>query len=121
MANFAEIDGNNIVLRIIAINDSDCLGGQYPDSEESGTLFINETLNINGYWKQTSFSGSFRYNHAQPGMYFDSEQDAFYWNTNPNTSSLPELFFDDDNMKWYWETQTIIDNFDSISCVRNYW
>jgi len=131
MANFAEIDDNNIVIGVIIIDDNDCSGGQYPESEESGQDFINNELKISGVWKQTSFNDNFRYNFAKTGMLFDEERDAFYWKENPDTGYVPPLFFNEGNLKWYWETPNplaidengnqIPSSGDSIAPIINYW
>lgn len=76
MAHFAEIDTNNVVLRVIRISDDDCAGGEFPLSEEYGQSFIHK-LGLGGVWKQTSYNSNFRKNYAAIGGTYDSERDAF--------------------------------------------
>jgi hypothetical protein len=58
MAHFAKII-NETVTQVIVINNDDCGGGVFPESEPIGQAFIASLL-IDGLWLQTSYSGSFR-------------------------------------------------------------
>jgi hypothetical protein len=75
MAHFAEINESNIVVRVIAVADSDCGGGQYPQSDPIGAEFCNRLLG--GVWKQTSYNNNFRKQYAGVGYRFDAENDRF--------------------------------------------
>lgn len=75
MAHFARIDENNIVIQVIVVADSDCGGGQYPDSDPIGAAFCNNLLG--GTWKQTSYNNNFRKNYAGIGYIYDAENDMF--------------------------------------------
>jgi hypothetical protein len=91
MASFAEIKyDNNEVLRIVLINDKDVdnNGGELSSQAEqwvkNNVPEDSYLKNINNwevypqtYWKQTSFSGKFRKQYAEPGMIFDSAKNAF--------------------------------------------
>ena len=66
MAHFAELDENNIVLRIL-VTDND-----YPNE---GYDWLVETLG--GTWVQTSYNATIRKNFAGVGYTYDSERDAF--------------------------------------------
>ena len=131
MANFARIDNDKIVQEVIIIDDSDCVGGQYPESEPAGQEFIKKTLKIFGTWKQTSFNENFRYNFAKPGMFFDKDKDAFYWKDAPDPNFVPPLIFNEEKLKWYWETPNpfafdeegnpLPEEEGSVSQIRNYW
>jgi len=78
MAHFAEIDGDNIVTRVLVVNDADASDGQN---------FLANTLGLGGIWKQTSYNTSggvhstggtpFRKNYAGIGYTYDSGRDAF--------------------------------------------
>ena len=78
MAHFAEIDGDNIVTRVLVVNDADASDGQN---------FLANTLGLGGTWKQTSYNTSggvhstggtpFRKNYAGVGYTYDSGRDAF--------------------------------------------
>tara|TARA_Y100000310_G_scaffold65608_1_gene61101 strand:+ start:107 stop:502 length:396 start_codon:yes stop_codon:yes gene_type:complete len=83
MAHFAELNENNIVLRVIVVSNED---------EINGEDFCNNLLG--GRWKQTSYNTrggvhydpetgmpdggvAFRKNYAGVGHIFDEERDAF--------------------------------------------
>jgi len=76
MAYFAELDENNIVLRVISVSN-DVVPDPAPDNEQLGIDFIKNVLRLGGTWKQTSYSSSFRKNYAGIGHQFDDERDAF--------------------------------------------
>ena len=70
MAHFAEIE-NNIVRRVIVVANSDCGGGDFPESEPVGQEFLT-SLGLSGVWKQTSYNANFRGGcYAGVGFTFD--------------------------------------------------
>jgi len=75
MAHFAKIDENNIVTQVIVVANSDCGGGQYPQSDSIGASFCNNLLG--GTWKQTSYNSNFRKQYAGVGFKFDADKDIF--------------------------------------------
>lgn len=75
MAHFAELDENNTVLRVIVVNNSDCLDQNGNESEEVGVQFCYRLLG--GTWKQTSYNGNFRKRYAGIGYVYNSDVDAF--------------------------------------------
>ena len=70
MAHFAEIDENNIVIRVLVVSDADAVNGQD---------FLANTLNLGGQWIQTSYNNNIRFNYAGIGMIYDEARDAFMW------------------------------------------
>lgn len=74
MAHFAELDENNIVKRVIVINNSDCLKDGIED-EATGIAFCKKLFG--GNWKQTSYNGNIRKNFAGIGYTYDEVLDAF--------------------------------------------
>lgn len=66
MAHFAELDENNIVLRVIVVPD---------EQEHDGENWCNQLLD--GRWKQTSYTNNIRYNYAGVGFTYDETNDAF--------------------------------------------
>ena len=72
MAYFAKIE-NDIVTEIISISNDVCgeptLG--FPDTDSVGRAFIANTLKLEGVWKQTSYSSSFRGTYAGLGYSWD--------------------------------------------------
>ena len=75
MAHFAEIDENNLVLRVVVINDSDCLDESDNESETVGINFC-KTL-FGGNWVQTSYNHSIRKNYASVGATYRADLDGF--------------------------------------------
>ena len=65
MSHWAEIDENNIVLRVLVGDNSE------PDE---GEAFMNS---LGGTWVKTSYNGNIRKNYAGIGMSYDAERDAF--------------------------------------------
>jgi len=76
MAHFAELDENNVVLRVVVVND---------DYEADGENWCNEKLG--GKWKQTSYNTTanvhnnggtpFRKNYAGEGFTYNEALDGF--------------------------------------------
>lgn len=68
MAHFAEIDNNNIVLRVLVV----------PDEQESrGQDYLAIDCNLGGTWIQTSYNNKIRGAFAGEGMIYDSNLDRF--------------------------------------------
>ena len=67
MAHFAELDSNNVVLRVVVVSN---------DNEADGE---NWCKNLFGgvAWKQTSYNKNFRKNYAGKGYTYDQTKDAF--------------------------------------------
>ena len=100
MAHFAEIDSNNIVLRVIVV----------PDSEEAnGSEWCNQLLG--GTWVQTSYNNRIRKQYAGEGFYYDEVRDEF---VAPRPS--PSFTLDSENNwqppvprpegLWYWDEES---------------
>ena len=86
MAHFAELDENNVVLRILVV----------PDSEEHrGQDFLEKDLGLGGRWIQTSRSGSIRKRFAMVGGTYSSELDAFI-----PVKPYPSWVFDENELDW---------------------
>jgi hypothetical protein len=75
MAHFARID-ENIVREVIVIDNVDCGGGDFPESEPTGQAFI-ASIGLAGEWLQTSYNGNFRGTYAGIGYTYDSDLDEF--------------------------------------------
>lgn len=68
MAHFAELNENNIVLRVLVTDNND------PNGDE-GYQFLLDTFG--GTWVKTSYNGNIRYNYAGIGYTYDPIDDAF--------------------------------------------
>jgi len=76
MAHFAEIDQNNIVTRVIVVNNSDIMeNGQ--ESEAKGIAFCKSLFGQDTNWVQTSYNATTRKRYAGVGYSYDSSLDAF--------------------------------------------
>ena len=68
MAHFAEIDENNVVLRILVVDN---------EQEHRGQEFLSEDLGLGGRWIQTSYNGNFRKIFAGINYTYNEELDIF--------------------------------------------
>jgi hypothetical protein len=75
MAHFAQLK-SNLVSEVIVVSNSDCGGGDFPESEPVGQAFI-ASLGLEGEWLQTSYNGNFRGTYAGIGFTYDAELDEF--------------------------------------------
>ena len=78
MAHFAQLDDNNIVIKVIVVDNDDCKRKEFWDplgiftgkeeSEEVGIAFCKSLCGHDTLWKQTSYNANFRGNFAGIGM-----------------------------------------------------
>jgi len=111
MAHFAEIDQDNIVLRVIAVNDSDCLKDGVED-EATGVAFCENLLG--GRWVQTSYNSRIRKHYAGIGYTYDPELDAFYrqqpypsWSLDSDCNWRAPVPRPDDGKDYKWDEDTL--------------
>ena len=106
MAHWAEVDENNLVLRVIVGDNDD------PNADEGYQWILD---NLGGTWLKTSYNRNIRKNFAQIGFYYDSELDAFIspkpynsWLLNEDTcqweppTPMPEgnYTWDEESVSW---------------------
>jgi hypothetical protein len=77
MAHFAELDKNNIVLRVIVVSNADTSDVNGVEREQVGVAFCKSLFGSSTIWKQTSYNGNFRKNYAGVGYSYDTSRDAF--------------------------------------------
>ncbi len=75
MAHFAELNENNVVLRIVVVSNEDTSDANGVEKEYIGTAFCERLFG--GTWKQTSYNGKFRKNYAGIGYTYNTDIDAF--------------------------------------------
>ena len=75
MAHFAELDSNNVVLRVIVVDNKDTSTAQGDEKESIGIAFCERLLG--GTWVKTSYNGNIRKNYAGIGYTYDKDRDAF--------------------------------------------
>lgn len=105
MANFAEIDHKNVVIRVLVV----------PNSEEHrGEEFLANDLGLGGRWIQTSYNGNIRVRYAGKGYRYDELRDAFIapqpfmsWVFNEETLDWQApVPYPDDEKLYYWDEST---------------
>ena len=86
MSHWAEIDENNIVVRVLVGDNSE------PDEGES---FMNS---LGGTWVKTSYNGNIRKNYAGIGYSYDAARDAFI---APKPECHPDkVTFEEETCTW---------------------
>lgn len=74
MAHFAELDENNIVLRVTVVANEVLLDENNIEQESLGLKHLEH---LGGRWMQTSYNNSFRKNYAGIGFSYDPIRDVF--------------------------------------------
>jgi hypothetical protein len=106
MSHFAEIDENNIVLRVLVVPD---------EQEHRGQEYLANDVGLGGLWVQTSYNGNIRKKFAGIGDKYDEQRDAFIspkpfdsWVLNEDTYiwEAPVAMPDDGKM-YSWNEETI--------------
>jgi hypothetical protein len=114
MAHFAKLNSNNIVERVISINNSVITDNNGVEQEQLGIDFINQLYNTNDVWKQTSYNNNIRKNYAGIGYTYDSQRDAFIspkpfnsWILNENTCQWDApISYPNDGQRYTWNEET---------------
>jgi hypothetical protein len=105
MAHFAELDADNIVVRVLVVPN---------EQENRGHDYLATDLGLGGTWVQTSYNATIRKNYAGIGYSFDSVRDAFIppkpyasWVLNEGTCNwdAPVARPEDDKM-YSWDEAT---------------
>ena len=86
MSHWAELDENNIVLRVTVGDNND------PNGDEGYKWLLD---NLGGTWVQTSYNGNIRKNYAGIGFTYDATRDAFIAPEPDNATG-----FDEDTCQW---------------------
>jgi len=114
MAHFAEIDENNIVLRVLVTDNKDTNEGlDWLESRLGGTWIKTSYNTTRG--KHTNGGTPLRKNFAGIGYTFDAERDAFIppqpfesWVLNEETCNWEAPTSMPDNGKFYtWDEETL--------------
>lgn len=116
MAHWAEIDENNIVLRVLVGDNND------PAGDEGYSWLVN---NLGGTWIQTSYNTQagvhkkggepLRKNYAGVGFVYDQNRDAFIppkiynsWTLNEDTCVWePPIPRPIDDKEYYWDEDAV--------------
>lgn len=111
MAHFAEIDENNVVTRVIVVDDVDTADELGVETESIGQTFC--TALFGGNWLLTRDDGTLRYNYAGIGYIWDSEANAFYnpkpfpsWVLNSTYQWEAPVPYPEDDKMYSWDEET---------------
>jgi len=114
MAHFAQINEDNIVERVIVVNNKKLEGYEEPITiEESNQIDILNKLG--GVWVQTSYNNNFRGNYAGIGHSYMSEYDIFIqpkpyesWQLNIETSKWEApIPYPNDGNDYIWSEESL--------------
>jgi hypothetical protein len=75
MAHFAEIDSNNVVLRVVVVDNKDTSTPDGTEVESIGVAFCQRLFG--GNWLKTSYNGNVRKNYAGMGYTYNAGLNAF--------------------------------------------
>ena len=94
MAHFAEIDSNNIVVRVLVVPN---------EQEHRGQDFLATDLGLGGVWIQTSYNNRIRKQYAGVGYTYNPTADVFI-----SPQPYPSWILDD-NHDWQAPTPKPVD------------
>lgn len=97
MAHFAELDDNNVVLRVIVINNTELLDENGHELESRGQAFCKSLYGENTRWVQSSYNGNFRGMQAEAGGIYYPDIDKF---TPKAPEEYPSFVLDLAQLKW---------------------
>jgi len=110
MAHFAQLDEDNVVTRVIVVNNAELMDNG-AESESKGIAFCESLLG--GRWVQTSYNGSVRKQFAGVGYRYDATADAFVapqpfpsWNLDANHDWQPPTPMPVDGKQYRWDEST---------------
>ena len=72
MAHFAELDNNNVVLRVVVVGNDCVPSDEHVDGETWCVNFFKS-----GTWKQTSYNHNFRKQYCGAGYTYDAAKNKF--------------------------------------------
>jgi hypothetical protein len=112
MAHFAELDENNVVLRVIVVGNKDTADANGVEKEHIGAAFCERLLG--GNWKQTSYHGNIRKNYAGIGYTYRADIDAFVapkpynsWVLNDKAQWEAPVPMPTDDKRYSWDETTL--------------
>lgn len=111
MAHFAELDANNMVLRVIVVANKDCSDASGVEKEHIGKAFCERLFG--GNWVQTSYNGNIRKRYAGVGYKYDAALDAFIapqpypsWTLDANADWQAPVPMPTDGKMYSWDEAT---------------
>ena len=115
MAHFANLDENNVVIRVNVVDNVNVNDLPFPESEPIGIAYLQNIHGADTRWAQTSYNHNFRKRYAILGGVFDANRDAFIgekpfasWILDEATcdwvSSIP---YPNDGKNYAWNEDTL--------------
>jgi hypothetical protein len=105
MAHFAEIDENNIVLRVLVVDNQ---------QEHRGQEYLAEEMGLGGTWIKCSYNNNIRKQYPGPGYSYDPTADVFVtprpypsWNLDENYDWQPLVAYPNDGQIYSWNEKTL--------------
>lgn len=105
MAHFAEIDGNNIVTRVLIVPN---------EEEQRGAEFLSSDLGLGGTWVQCSYNGRIRKQYPGIGFRYDEAADVFVapspfpsWVLDANHDWIPPVQMPEDGNPYAWDENNL--------------
>jgi len=77
MAHFAELDTNNVVLRVLVVGNDKITDDNGQEQEALGVTFLQNLFGADTRWMQTSYNANFRGLYAGMGFTYDPVADVF--------------------------------------------
>lgn len=113
MANFAELNEDNKVIRVLVVNNwdiNDMENNYSKETEDNGIRFLKQMFGENTKWIQTSYNNNFRVRYASIGDTYDETLDIFVkpklyssWILNQSTYEWePPLPKPEDGNLYFW-------------------
>ena len=112
MAHFAEIDQNNVVLRVIVVDTRDTSTPDGTEVESIGVAFCQRLFG--GNWVKTSYNHNIRKRYAGIGYIYNKDIDAFItpqpfpsWTLNNDTADWEAPTpYPTDGKTYFWNEGT---------------
>ena len=111
MAHFAELDSNNVVLRVVVISndDVDANGGDQSSAAEDFVEALVPASSGGASWKQTSYNNNFRKQFAGIGFKYDASKDMFIcpqphasWTLENSGDCKSPITYPSDGKRYIW-------------------
>lgn len=113
MANFAELDEKNVVVRVVRVHDNECMDESGQEVEALGAAFCQNLLG--GNWIQTSVNGRIRKRLAGIGSTYHPERNIFIsekpfssWILNEETTEWePPIDYPEIGVPYVWNEELL--------------